>query len=166
MCPGRCCPGHSRFGRRTHDPLVKDLSDAVVRSGRPRRSRSGAPCPEIGRADHRLADDGAAAPDRREADALCLPAAEPRLLRPVRVRADRHQLHLFGHRRAGAVPIRAPFRRGRPVRLSVRLRLLRGSQHLPRGPFLARRLQHAPVHRLPGRRDGGAVAPDGRSCST
>ena len=40
-------------------------------------------------------------------------------------------------------PSERPYRGGWPIRLSVRLRLLRGSEQLPRGPFLARRLQHA-----------------------
>ena len=130
MCPGRRCPGHSHLRRRPHDPHVKALSDTVVRSSRPPRSAAwGAPYPEAGRADHRLADVGAAAPHRREADALRLPAAEPRLLRPVRVRADWHQLRLFGHRRACAVPIRATLSSGLASMPICSTAALRGSEH-------------------------------------
>ena len=109
MLPGTFSPPAGGSMTLSSKPSLTPSSDPAGRRTQP---HGATPCPEAGRADHRLADVGAAAPHRREADALRLPAAEPRLLRPVRVRADRHQLRLFGHRRACAVPIRASLSSG------------------------------------------------------
>ena len=165
--PGLSGPGRSSFGRGHHDPLVKSHSSDGGGFHRP----AGAAArdePDSADGATRIVDwpdGGAAAPHRREADALRLPAAEPRSSSASSCFCRSPSTSCYSVTGGPALfPSERPYVGAGPIRLSVRLRILRGSR-VPAARTISGAASPTPsVRRVPGRCDGAVVAADGASC--